>query len=240
MVDLSVVVPLYNEIGRLGRCMTALVNQLSVNLVNYEIILVSNGCTDGTIGLAEWYAGINPRVRALSIPERGKGAAVRSGMLAARGRLVYMCDVDLSTPVKEIARFSELMSYGFDVVIGSREVRRELVQATVKRRLIGRAFHLLTAVLVPGVQDTQCGFKMFTRQAARAIFAECKIDGLAFDVEALHLAQRMGYTIYEMPVQWEHDADSRVRLVGDSAQMLKDVGRIPFLHSGKEYEKSPA
>jgi dolichyl-phosphate beta-glucosyltransferase len=152
-------------------------------------------------------------------------------MLAARGKYRYMADCDLSTPVREIANFMRAIDDWQDVVIGSREMQREAVKATFKRRVIGRAFHLLTGALVPGVRDTQCGFKMFTGAAAETIFSRAKINGMAFDVEALYLARRLGYRVKEMPVPWEHDPDSRVNLVTDSLQMLKDVLTIPLMQT---------
>jgi dolichyl-phosphate beta-glucosyltransferase len=239
--ELSVVVPLYNEEKRLYGCMARLISQLRLNLIPAEIILVCNGCTDRTEELARRYAGQHKWIHVLSIAERGKGAAVRAGMLTARGKMVYMADVDLSTPAKEIYRFMVVHEqFGFDVVVGSREIDRSKVKATFKRRVIGRCFHLLTALLVPGIQDTQCGFKLFSAAAAKDIFSNATVNGLAFDVEALYLARRMGYTIYELPVTWEDNPDSRVNLFTDSLEMLTDVLKIPLSHARPISAKVPA
>lgn len=238
--DLTVVVPLCNEEKRLFGCMARLINQLRINMIPAEIILVCNGCTDRTEELCLRYAGQHKWIRVLTISARGKGAAVRTGMLAARGKMVYMADVDLSTPVKEIANFIKAHEGGFDIVIGSREQDRSKVKATVKRRVIGRAFHLLTSLLVPGIQDTQCGFKLFSAQAAKDIFAKSTVNGMAFDVEALYLARRMGYTVCEMPVIWEDNPDSRVNLFTDSLEMLVDVLKIPLSHAHPISTKVPA
>jgi dolichyl-phosphate beta-glucosyltransferase len=222
-IYLSVIVPLHNEQARLEPCLEKLIPHAT--RYNCEIILVDNGSTDDTWKMCKVAKSIYRPVHAIHLDERGKGLAVRTGMLAAQGRYRYMCDADLSTPAKEIHRFIEKARI-YDVVIGSRELDRTFVKTTPLRRFIGRAFHKLVGSLVPGVLDTQCGFKMFRDYAAKTIFDNAAVNGMAFDVEALSLARRDGYSVYEMPVAWEHDPSSRVRLVGDSLEMLRDVLRL--------------
>jgi dolichyl-phosphate beta-glucosyltransferase len=144
-----------------------------------------------------------------------------------------MCDVDLSTPIEALAEFMAMAAM-YDVVIGSREDVPALVHTTLTRRLIGRAFHALVRDLVPGVRDTQCGFKLFRDAAARAVFGQAQLTGMAFDVEALYLTRLHGYSIGVLPVAWEHNPDSRVDLVWDSLDMARDVLTIPWLHSTKQ------
>lgn len=239
--ELSIVVPLYNEEKRLPGCMARLISYVEINLIQAEIILVPNGCTDGTLELAHRYhEAVRPWVRVLHIPTRGKGAAVRTGVLSARGELIYMADVDLSAPIREFRKFLEFSEHGFDVVIGSREKDGARVTTSAKRRLVGRVFNLFTRALAPGIQDTQCGFKLFKARAARDIFERVTINGWAFDVEVLYLARRLGYTVAEIPIEWENDPDTRVNLVPDSMAMLADVIKIPLSHARPLSPKVPA
>ena len=234
---LSIVVPLHNEERRLPACMASLITQIEISGLQAEIILVPNGCGDRTTELAiRYHETVRPWVRVLALRERGKGAAVRNGMLTARGKFIYMADVDLSTPAREILNFLDACEHGYDVVIGSRELCPERTQTTPKRRAIGRVFHLATRVLVPGVRDTQCGFKMFRREAAQRIFRQASINGLAFDVEALYLARRLGLSILEISVDWKNDPDSRVRMLVDSPGMLMDVLTLPLRHANLSRE----
>lgn len=237
MKKLSVIIPLHNEERRLANCLERLIPYLCEHYQRaHEIILVDNASTDDTMQIARAYANTYNQVYPLSIPIRGKGIAVKKGMEFACGRYRLMCDVDLSTPIEELPKLMDLTRF-FDVVIGSRELKPAEVKTTLQRRVMGRIFHLLVSDLVPGVLDTQCGFKLFSDAAARAIFGRLKLPSMAFDVEALYLARLLGYTVGEVPVCWVHDADSRVRVVWDSLDMARDVLSIPWMHA---QEKIPA
>lgn len=220
---LSIIVPVHNEQARLENCIEQLMQ--FAECYKTEIIIVDNGSTDDTLGMANLFARIYPPVKVCRLEQRGKGLAVRTGMLAALGRYRYMCDVDLSTPASELYRFLEFARID-DVVIGSREQLGSQVSTTEKRRMIGRLFHSLVRGLVPGIKDTQCGFKMFRDYAAIKIFENATVNGMAFDVEALYLARLFGFRVYEIPVSWTHNADSRVNLFVDSLDMLWDVMRL--------------
>lgn len=234
---ISVIIPVHNEENRLAVCLEQVIHFLSARYqYNHEIIIVDNGSTDDTRMIAQCYVNTYQRVYALSLPVRGKGIAVRRGMLFAQGRYRYMCDVDLSAPIDALPDFLN-MAKRFDVVIGSREINPALVQTTPVRRFIGRSFHLLVNDLVPGVLDTQCGFKLFRDIAARAIFSRAQLPGMAFDVEALYIARLLGYRIGEIPVHWQHNADSRVR-VWDAFDMARDVLSIPWMHTALRGEES--
>lgn len=222
---LSVIVPVFNEAERIERCIDNLLPQAA--RYNCEIIFVDNGSTDRTLEMLDVAKTLYRPIRIITVPERGKGGAVRAGMLAATGRYRFMCDADLSAPAREIHRFLEFARLN-DVVIGSREVHPEQTQTTRKRRVIGRAFHRVVRSLVPGVKDTQCGFKMFRDYAALRIFEQVTITGMAFDVQALHLAQQMGFSLEEIAVPWVNDPRSQVRLVEDSLEMLWDVMRLRY------------
>ncbi len=227
----SVIIPVHNEEQRLSPCLEKVIRFMSSRFQScHEIIVVDNGSTDDTLHIATRYVNTFSNVHALSVPMRGKGIAVKRGMLYAQGRYRYMCDVDLSTPITALMDFL-FLARQFDVVVGSRELNRDMVHTTLLRRILGRGFHFLVNDLVPGVLDTQCGFKLFRDIAAEAVFGRLRLPGLAFDVEALYLARLLGYTVGEMPVHWEHNPDSRVRMVWDSLEMARDVVSIPWLHS---------
>lgn len=224
-IYLSVIVPVFNEEERIERCVEQLMPHAS--RYNCEIIFVDNGSTDRTLEMLDVAKTIYRPVRILSVPERGKGEAVRMGMLRANGRYRFMCDADLSAPAREIHRFLEFARL-FDVVIGSREINAETTITSQKRRIIGRVFQRLVRDLAPGVLDTQCGFKMFRDYAAMRIFEQVTVKGMAFDVQALHIALAEGYSLKEIAVPWVNDPRSRVRLVNDSLEMLWDVARLRY------------
>lgn len=216
---LSIIVPVHNEQARLENCIEQLLE--TTGCYKTEIIIVDNGSSDDTLGMANLFARVYPPVKVCHLDQRGKGLAVRTGMLAALGRYRYMCDVDLSTPASELHRFLEFARID-DVVIGSREQLGSQVRTTEKRRMIGRLFHRLVRGLVPGIKDTQCGFKMFRDYAAIQIFKNAIVNSVAFDVEALYLARLFGFRIYEIPVPWTHNSDSRMGIV-DGLDFLGDV-----------------
>lgn len=230
-VDLSIVIPAYNEESRLPASLGAIGAYLSAkaSAPRVEVLVVDDGSSDATGARAEDAArrhGLTLRV--VRLPEnRGKGAAVRAGCLEAVGGLVLVSDADFSTPVYE---WEKLAATGAPVSIGSRALDEALVKEKQPffRQAMGKLFNrLVRLVAVPGIRDTQCGFKLFTREAAREIFARAKVDRFAYDVEALLLARLLGYAIAEVPVLWFNSADSRVTLFG-GAQAYWDVLRIRF------------
>jgi dolichyl-phosphate beta-glucosyltransferase len=218
-IYLSVIVPVHNEATRLENCLEQLLPVAREYL--YEIILVENGSTDDTPARCDLASRVYPGVRYIRLHDRGKGLAVRAGMLAATGRYRYMCDVDLSTPAREIHRFIQKARVD-DVVIGSREKDRSTVHTSAGRYMIGRLIHQVVAGLLPGIDDTQCGFKMFRDYAAMDIFEQCHIDSVAFDVEALYLARLLNYRVHEIPVTWQADGESRMGF-NDGVDFLLDV-----------------
>jgi dolichyl-phosphate beta-glucosyltransferase len=225
---LTIVIPIYNEARRLTCCMTAL-EWFHDEAYLFDVLFVENGSTDESYQIVNEYALTHEWVSILQTAP-GKGRALRAGVLAAEGDFIYTADCDFSTPLPYLFSFVENIPKA-DIVIGSRALQSSQVKTTLKRRVIGRVFHSLVASIVPGFQDTQCGFKLYRREAARALFSSAKLDGFAIDVEILYLAQRFGYRIKEIPVRWKHDPDSRVDLVKDSFKMLRDVLRIPGLHA---------
>jgi len=209
---LSVVVPALNEEDRLPGTLERITSHLGRRGEAYEVLVVDDGSHDRTAERAEAAGATVLRNEA----NRGKGFAVRRGMLAARGGRRLMTDADLSTPIEELDRLGARMDEGHDVVIGSRALpgARIEVRQPWYRENTGRLFNFFVrALAVPGIMDTQCGFKLFSAEAARAVFSAARVDGFSFDVEALFLARKKGYRIAEVPVRWRNDAATRVSLV---------------------------
>jgi dolichyl-phosphate beta-glucosyltransferase len=229
----SIVIPLHNEQHRMYENITKVIRYGEKYLgMQFEILLVDNGSTDDTYLYAKQLQATYRPVKAFSLAVRSKAAAVKHGMLQARGAWRYMCDVDLSTPIENLFEFIHASKQGWDVIIGSREHPQSRVDTTSKRWLIGRIFHLLVKCTVGmDYRDTQCGFKLFNGRAAEQIFSHMQCTSMAFDVEVLYLAQKMGYYCTEVPVIWDNDPDTRVRLLQDSWSMLRDLLKIREWHS---------
>lgn len=230
MAHLSVVVPAYNEEERLPRTLARLHEYYSQQDYPFDVTVVSDGSADGTRKLAEEFAAAHPNFRVIEYhPNRGKGYAVRKGMLEAPGELVLFCDADLATPQEETEKLLERMRQGADVAIGSRPLKesRLEVRQPFYREFLGRSFNKFVQLMaVPGIDDTQCGFKLFTRKAAQDVFTRCKLDGFSFDVEALIIARDLGYRIDEVPIRWAHQEGSKVSLVRDGIKMLRDLVKL--------------
>jgi glycosyltransferase involved in cell wall biosynthesis len=224
--DLSIVIPAYDEALRLPRAVRDLRSFLDGYRLSTEVIVVQNGSRDATLQVAESAATEDPRFRVLDLgQQRGKGLAVRAGILQARGRLVLFCDADFSMPVDQIDRIVNALENGADVAIASREVRgSQRIGEPPHRHLMGRVFNFVVrALAVPQIEDTQCGFKGFQQAAAKDLFGRQRIDGWAFDVEILMLARRRGYRIAEVPITWVHDAASRVSPTKDTVRMVREI-----------------
>lgn len=229
-IALSVVIPAFDEAERIGPTLAAVRNHFESGDVPAEIIVVDDGSRDGTAARAEAALAGFAESRIVVLPaNRGKGAAVRAGVLASRGDLVLFTDADLSTPIEELERFLPLIDAGADVVIGSRALPGSDVRVRQRalREGMGKLFNRLVRLLVlPGIPDTQCGFKLFRREAARRVFSETRIRGFGFDVEILALCARRGYRVFQVPVAWVNSPPSRVRLVRSSLGMIADLVRI--------------
>jgi dolichyl-phosphate beta-glucosyltransferase len=239
--DLSIIIPAYNEARRLPETLVHLERWLRSTTLRSEVLIVDDGSTDGTAEVARGEGGGGIRLLRHE-PNRGKGYAVRRGMLAARGARRLMTDADLSTPIEELSRLMRELDHGAEVAIGSRAVAgaRIEVHQPAYREAMGRIFNrLVQLLLLPGLQDTQCGFKLFTARAAEEAFGACRLDGFSFDVEALFVARRRGRRIVEVPVMWRNDEASRVSLGGGGAAFA-DLFRIRLLAWSGAYGPSVA
>lgn len=223
----SVVMPAFNESRRIADSLRAVLDFLARQDYAWEVVVVDDGSSDETARIVEELAGGRPGIRLLRLPHAGKGSAVRAGMLAARGELLYMCDTDLSTPIEEIERFLSAC-HDCDVAIGSREATGSIrIDEPWRRHALGRVFNKLVQLLVlPRVEDSQCGFKLFRAGPARELFSRQTIEGFGFDVELLYLARKLGLDVREVPVTWRYQSGSKVRPLRDALRMLGDVVRI--------------
>jgi dolichyl-phosphate beta-glucosyltransferase len=229
-IGLSVVIPAYNEERRLEGALDDAFDYLATYPDPWEVLVVDDGSRDGTADIVRAWQREHPELTGLTLPSnRGKGEAVRQGLLAARGRYRLFLDADRSIPLAAFERFRPHLAAGAPVVVGIRvPSEAELAQRRAAvRRLLGRGFTLLCrAVLAPGIRDYTCGFKCFSADAAREILARQTIRGWAFDAELLYLAVRLGYPVVQEPVPWRHDPGSRVRVAVDLVRSLGEVTSI--------------
>ncbi|HEY4056111.1 MAG TPA: dolichyl-phosphate beta-glucosyltransferase [Kofleriaceae bacterium] len=227
-VDLSVIVPAYNEEHRLPPTLDRLHAFLSTQPLRYEIVIVDDGSKDNTCGVVEAAMLRIPHLRLeRQLPNAGKGAAVRRGMLAARGQIRVMCDADCSMPPEQLPRLLAPITAGkTEISIGSRyaEGAKTDVKQPFYRVMWSRLCNkVIQRSLVPGIRDTQCGFKAFTAEAARDLFKRGRINGWAFDLEILALARRRGWAIEEVGVEWKDDNRSRVNPLKDMWKVIKEA-----------------
>lgn len=233
-IELSVVIPAYNEEQRLAPSLRQALDYLARRGGTYELLVVDDGSRDGTSRVAAEFAAQGVRVLRHD-PNRGKGAAVRTGLLASRGRKVLITDADFSTPIEEVEKLERLLGDGTPLVIGSRGLADSQVRQRQPfyREMMGKTFNRLIRIFgVSGIRDTQCGFKLARGDEGRQIAAELKIDGFAYDVELIWLARRRGYKVAEVGVIWVNSPDSRVDPIRSSFSMLRDVLTMRLRHRG--------
>jgi len=239
---LSIVIPAHNEEKRLPIAFEKIDAFLQSQPFSAEVIVVENGSHDRTAEVAEAYSQAHPFARLIRVATRGKGLAVKAGMLAARGDYRFICDVDLSMPIEEILRFLPPHSDGYDISIATREGKgARRVGEPEYRHTIGRVNNwIIKLTAVRGFEDTQCGFKMFSRAVSEDLFDVQRMSGIGFDIELLFIAKRRGYKIREVPITWNFDADSRMRLFEDSLKLLLEIWEIHRNWRQGYYEKQIA
>jgi len=221
---LSIIIPARNEEHRLGDSLDRIAAFFATQPYPAEVIVVENASTDRTLEIAREKTKTIPYLRVMSINEGGKGLAVKVGMLAATGEYRFICDTDLSMPIEEVNRFIP-PALDEDVVIGSREAPGAVrYDEPEYRHVVGRIFNTMVRwIALPGLQDTQCGFKCFKAKVAEEVFTAQTLKGWAFDVEALYIARRRGYHIIEVGIPWYYVKGSRIRLFRDSWRMAMDL-----------------
>ena len=234
---LSIVVPAYNEEKRLGATLKRMLAYFDTRNYEFEILVVNDGSTDETASIVQNISACRPQVQLLQYASnRGKGYAVRYGMQRAAGQLVLFSDADLATPIEEVEKLISHIEAGADVAIGSRDVAgSELVQReSIIRELGGRTFNKLVQMLtVPGIHDTQCGFKLFTARACKDVFSICQVDDFAFDVEALYVAVKLlALRVDEVPIKWAHQAGSKISPFRDGPRMVRTLFKIRMTRYG--------
>jgi dolichyl-phosphate beta-glucosyltransferase len=238
---LSLVIPVYNEATVIQRNLQTVLDYLQAQPYGSEVVVVDDGSADSTASLVEALSARHPGLRLIRNDHRGKAFAVRTGVLSARGDAIIFTDADLATPIHQTEKLLKALSSGYDLAIGSREgygARR--IGEPWLRHFMGRVFNLVVrAVMLWGYQDTQCGFKGFTRPAAGEIFAAVRLYGpnavllkapavTGFDVELLYLAQRKGFKVAEVPVEWHYGTNTKVSPLRDSWRNLKDCLRVRY------------
>ncbi|HEY2980706.1 MAG TPA: dolichyl-phosphate beta-glucosyltransferase [Anaerolineales bacterium] len=225
---LSIVIPAHNEERRLPRTLEQVFDFLAGQAFTFEVVVVENGSADRTVEIAHEFARRHAQLRVFQEPARGKGRAVKRGMLEARGQYRFICDADLSMPIREVIKFLPPAITDFDIAIGSREAPGAVRHnEPAYRHWGGRAINAAIRLLIlPGLQDTQCGFKCFTAEAAQTLFNLQTLPGWSFDIELLYLARRRKYRIREIPINWYFDPETKLSAVRDALRMIKDIFTI--------------
>jgi dolichyl-phosphate beta-glucosyltransferase len=238
---LSIIIPAYNEEGRLPHTLEQVLGFLQKQAYSFEILVIENGSSDRTFETAQEFASRHPSLRVFREEQRGKGNAIRRGMLTARGEWRFICDADLSMPIEELSKFLPPALGDFKIAIGSREAPGAIrYNEPYYRHLGGRAINLVIRLFIlPGMNDTQCGFKCFRADTAEALFRQQTLPGWSFDIEILYLARRKKIPIYEIPIRWYFYPDSKVNAVRDALRMVGDIFRIHFNTLRGKYDLTP-
>lgn len=221
---LAVVIPAYNEASRLNQSLNRVQEYLDTRPYSWSVLVVSDGSQDATATIAQSFCQKDSRFSVIEYqPNRGKGYAVKTGMLAAEGEWLLLCDADLAAPIEEVEK---LFAAGTAVAIGSRPLKDSQLEVRQPwwREAGGRFLNrLIQWLAVPGIQDTQCGFKLFRHDSAKDIFDRCRINAYGYDFEALMLARSLGYKITEVPIRWAHQEGSKVHPLRDGLRTIWDL-----------------
>lgn len=232
-MDVSVVIPAYNESSRISSTIKAITKYFASKMIEFEVIVSDNQSSDGTSEIVQSLSAEDKRIKLVCAIAHGKGGAVREGILSSKGDIVLFTDADLSTPIEEFDKLSIALAQGCDIAIASRRISgaKIIKSQPMFRVFFGKAINLIIrALYLPGIYDTQCGFKAFKGAVARELFSRQKIDGFLFDVEILYMAKKAGYWIKEVPVIWGHGGESKVSILRDFWRVLTELLKIKLIH----------
>ena len=234
---LSVVIPAYNEEQRIAHTLEVVIRFLKTQGYSWEIIVVDDGSEDKTATLVREVAQDNIGITLVGLPHKGKGSAVKEGMLQASGEYRFLADADLSMPIEQLQRFLPPALDNFDIAIGSREILgSKRFDEPSKRHIMGRVFNILVRLLaIKEISDTQCGFKCFKANVAETLFPFQRAHGWGFDVEILFLAQKAGMNIHEIPIDWYYHQGSKIRPWRDSFLMFRDLLFVRWNYATGKY-----
>lgn len=236
---LSIILPAHNEEQRLPETLLQVDQFIKTQSFGIEVVIVENASSDRTLEIANVYAEQHKNVLVIHEEQPGKGLAVKQGMLAASGEYRFFCDVDFSMPIDEIPRFIPPQLTGVDIAIASREARGAIrYDEPFYRHVIGRVFNMMVWILaLPGINDTQCGFKCFSAEASEKLFPLQTITGWTFDVEILAIAKQLGYKIVEVPIPWYYQAQSKVRVFRDLLRTARELLKVRKIIRTKSYAR---
>jgi dolichyl-phosphate beta-glucosyltransferase len=236
----SIVIPAYNESGRLGATLSRVLAYVHAQGWDAEVIVVNDGSRDNTAEIVRTLAEKDPTLRLIENPgNHGKGYSVRNGMLHSKGQIVLFSDADLSSPIEEAPKLLRALEAGADIAIGSRWLRAETQtqRQPLHRQIFGRIFNLLLRLTLGlKFKDTQCGFKAFKQSAVRAIFPQQRIERWGFDPEVLFLARKSGFKVTEVPVAWGHSGGTRIHPLSDGSKMFLEMLRIRWYALSGKYD----
>lgn len=232
---ISIIIPAYNESLRISKTLNKILSFIEDNNeYDFEVIVVNDGSNDNTNEVVLSFANV---VLIDNKVNKGKGSVIRQGMLSAQGDYLLFSDADLSTPIEELEKLLSFIK-DFDIVIGSRALQNDLIKEhqPFYREIMGKTFNLIVQLLVvKGIKDTQCGFKLFKNEVAKKIFGSSKIDGFSFDVETIYLASKFRFKVKEVPVLWFNDDRSKVDPIKDSIKMFRELLVIKNLHKNQNF-----
>ncbi len=246
----SIVIPAYNESDKIINTLSNVVSFMDYFNPDYEVLVCNDGSVDSTASLVRDFSKEHPKIKLVDNSHRGKGPTIWSGVMTAEGDFIYVADADLSAPMSELKKMYVWISeQNYDLVIASREgIGANRVGEPFYRHLMGRIFNLLVqSVLLPGIKDSQCGFKLFKKDAAKQLFAKLKVYGPealeikdaylgAFDVEVLYIAKKLGFRVKEVPVTWQYVKTTRLNPIADSLKMARDVLLVKINYSKGVYK----
>ena len=235
---LSIIIPAYNEENRLPATLTDVGSFLNQQPYAAEAWIIDNNSSDRTAEIIQQFSRDNPLIQGIFERKQGKGAAVKTGMLKAQGEYLFMCDADLSMPISEVNKFLPPTLNDVDIAIASREAKGAIrYDEPLIRHLGGRLMNWLIQIFaLPGLNDTQCGFKCFSADVARDLFTNQTLPGWAFDIELLYIARQRGYSIKEIPIPWRFSSESKVNAVQDAIIILRDILTIRQNHKRGLYD----